>query len=87
MCAADAFQQQSGDLSLAVELCLSDTKLMLCLQVETKAQERSIERAVQTHEMLFMNHSDTNTDSHTHCVPSESTYFVHFLTQQLREAT
>lgn len=38
MCAADAFQQQSGDLSLSVELCLSDAKFMFCLQVEMKRQ-------------------------------------------------
>ena len=31
MCAADALQQQSGDLRLAVKLRLGNTELMLCL--------------------------------------------------------
>lgn len=33
VCAADALQEESGDLSLSVKLCLSNTHLMLRLHM------------------------------------------------------
>lgn len=53
MCAADAFQQQSGDLGLSVKLCLRDTELVLSLQGEVKGQEVS-KGLLQTPVMVLM---------------------------------
>jgi len=39
MCAADALQEQSGDLSLSVKLCLSNTQFMI--RLHTRERETS----------------------------------------------
>lgn len=87
MCAADAFQQQSGDLSLSIKLCLSNSKLVLSLHVEMTGQEGGIKREYK-HMSCFMclnKYLDINRLPPTLSM-SEGTYFVHFLTQQLKKA-
>lgn len=41
MCAADAFKQQPGDLSLAIELRLGYAKLVFCLENKTRGRKEA----------------------------------------------